>query len=682
MNMPPVQYSVTRLGGGTTNGGVSFPGGLDLTTPSLALQPGALRNVVNFECSQAGGYARIKGYERLDGRPSPHNGVFSIVQVNSFTNVPSNGQTITQAGSGATGVIITVNNVSGAYYMVVTKVTGTLNNSGAVTVGATAIGTTIVQTVQLNTLQIAQYNALAADNYRADIGAVPGSGSVLGVVGMNFNNVDQVYAFRASADGTVVNVYAASSSGWTLVPMLKIVSFTAGTEPSGGGTNYDPADGQVLTQGGVTATAKRIMWQSGSFGGVTGTAVGDMVITTPAGGNFAAGNATLADGTVVHLSGVQTQITLVPGLRFQFEKANFGGQLASRRIYGCDGTNKAFEFDGTTLAPIKTGNVPDAPSNICAHKEFLFLSQNSSLFYSGVGTPFKWGAVDGGGEIATGDTVAGLVTLPGSQTTATLGVFLRSNTAFLYGTDPTTFNYTTFNTGTGALQYTTQNLSDTFVLDDLGVITLKTTLNYGNFLPSTLTKNILPFIEQERSRACASSLNRAKSQYRIWFNDGFGLWITSINSTYLGSSVVFFPNPVLCADETDLAGGGMASYFGSNNGFVYQLDVGTSFDGGNIDAYITTVWDPIKSPRILKRFRAASIEMQGGSYAAINFGYQLGYGTPLIGQPANVNAESGFSGVPLWDSFVWDAFTWDGQTLFPSDVSITGTGENIQFTIR
>lgn len=672
MKMPKINYSVTRLGGGTTSGGISYPGGLDLTTPSLALQPGALRSVVNYECSQSGGYARIDGYERLDGRPAPHLGTYKIVQVSSFTNVPAVGNTITQAGSGATGVVILVNNVAGAYYVVVTKVTGTFANTGAITVSAVAIGSTIAQTFLVSSLLNAQYLALAADNYRADIGAVPGSGPILGVVGMVFNGVDNVYAFRANANASAVAIYKATSSGWVLVPYFKIVSFTVGSASA-------PVDGDTLTQGGVTATIQRVMWQSGLF--TANTAVGQLVITTPAGGNFSNSTATTTSGSTVTLSGPQTAITMVPGKRFQFDKGNFGGQLATRRIYGCDGTNQGFEFDGVTLAPITTGNSPDAPTNVCCHKDILFFSQDASFFYSGIGTPFKWDAIDGGGEVACGDTVTGMITLPGAQTTAAMGVLLRGNTSVLYGTDPSTFNYVTFNTGSGALPYSTQNLFDLFMLDDLGVITLQATLNYGNFNPSTLTKNILPFIEQERNKTIASALNRSKSQYRVFFSDGYGLWLTTVNQTFLGAGVVFFPNPVLCADETDLATGGMASYFGSTNGYVYQLDVGTSFDGGNIDAFATLAWDPVKSPRILKRFRSASVEMQGSAYAAISFGYHLGYGSSLIGQPANANYASGFSGTPFWDSMVWDNFVWDGQTLIPTDVPLDGTAENIQITI-
>lgn len=715
-----VKYATVRLGAGSNAMGQQYPGGLDLTTPSLALQPGALRDVLNFECAQSGGYARIQGYERYDGRTAPSTATTLIVQVASFTNTPTVGQVITQAGSGATATIIAVVTAP-TPYMAVTAVSGAFDYTGAITTpGPVAVGTAVTPMVSVSSQLAAQYLAAAADVYRALIGAVPGSGTLLGVVGMIFNNVDNVYAFRANVGGTAVNLYKSSAAGWVQVPFYNTVSFTNGggfqtLTPGAGGqtivagslevvsgtltvqnaagitvqgeldvssTQPVPADGDILTQGAVTATIQRVMSQSGSWDG--GTAIGQFVVTNPSGGSFAAGTATTTSGAVVTLSGVQTAITLSPGGHFEFVKANFSGQLVTRRIYGCDGINKCFEFDGTTLAPISTGLSPDVPSHICFHKNFLFVSQGSSVSYCGAGTPFKWSVVDGGGEIATGDTVTCMLTLPGDQTSPALGIYLRSNTSVLYGSDPTTFNYVSFNIGTGAIQRSAQNLFDTFVMDDLGVVTLKTTQNWGNFLPSTLTKNILPFILQERTKLIASSVQRSKSQYRIFFSDGYGLWVTMVNQQFLGTSVVLFPNPVFCVDEGENTVGTEITYFGSSDGlgYVYQMDIGTSFDGAAINAYITTAWNPIGSPRVLKRFRASSVEMQGSAYAQISFGYQLGYGSALIGQPNSVTAASGFSPTAMWDTFTWDAFVWDGQTLAPTDVDMTGTAENVQVTIR
>jgi hypothetical protein len=212
-------------------------------------------------------------------------------------------------------------------------------------------------------------------------------------------------------------------------------------------------------------------------------------------------------------------------------------------------------------------------------------------------------------------------------------------------------------------------------------VTLKTSLNYGNFLPTTLTKNILPFIQRQRGNLLASSLNREKSQYRLFFNDGYALYVTVLNQQYLGSALILYTGVVNCVDTTNLVGDDEATYAGSTDGYVYQLDVGTSFDGAAIEAFFTTAWDPIKSPRVLKRFRAASIEVQGSSYAEIAYGWQLGYMNDQIPQlpPADFPLNMGKSA--HWDQMVWDNFIWDGTGLSPTDVDETGTAENVRVTI-
>lgn len=671
--MVPVLLSTTMLGASVRGPNV-YPGGLDQTTPALALQNGALVDGVNYQVQITGGYGRIAGYERFDGRAAPSEASWIIVQVVSFTNVPSVGDAITQAGSGATGTVAAVNNVAGDYYMVVTRTSGTFNTTGVITkAGPITIGTATTTTADPTVQQQAQYANAAADIYRALILAVPGSGRILGVVAATFANVDYVFAFRNNAGGTAANLWKATASGWVQITLLNTVSFTAGGTAT-------PADGETLTQGGVTATIKRVMTRSGAW---TGTAAGAFVITNPSGGNFAAGAATTSGGATLTLSGIQTAITLLPDGRYQFDKGNFSGQSTTQRIYGCDGVNKGFEFDGETLAPITTGVAADMPTNVAIHKGHLFWSFASSLVYSGPGLPFMYLAINGGGEIATGAVITAMKTLPGSQATATLGVYQLAGSLILYGTDDSDWNLVALNTSSGAHRYSAQNLFDTFVFDDLGIITLQATLNFGNFASSSLTSNMLPFIVQNRTRVSASTINRTMGQYRVFFSNGSGLYLTTANQRYLGAIPVSFPNPVNVIDEHTTSEGDEVIYFGSSdsNGYVYQLDKGSSFDGADIDAFITLPWDFFRQPRVEKRYRRAAIEIQGNSWVNVSFGYQLGYGSPQILQPVARSYETDFTPAPVWDEFTWDEFIWDGQTLTPTTIELRGTAENIQVTL-
>jgi hypothetical protein len=223
-------------------------------------------------------------------------------------------------------------------------------------------------------------------------------------------------------------------------------------------------------------------------------------------------------------------------------------------------------------------------------------------------------------------------------------------------------------------------MSEAYSLDDKGVVTLTTTRRFGNFDSSTLTYPIRPFVQERRNLAVASGVNREKSQYRIFYSDGYGLYLTVANERLLGSMPVFFANPVTCWCEGETPDGSETSFFGSTNGFVYKMDIGPDFDGAPIPAAITLNFNAEGASRLLKRYRRASLEVSGTGYATFDFGYSLGYDTTDIDQAGTTTYAVPFVN-NRWDNFVWDTFYWDGRGLAPVEVQCDGTAENIALAV-
>lgn len=656
IKMPPVSYDV-----------VEIKGGWDTDTPTLSLAPGVARDCLNFEMAVSGGASRIGGYERLDGRTSPSDATFTIVQVTSFTNTPTTGQTLAGTSGGAhSGVIIVV----GANYMAITKVSGSFVVGETVTVGATTIGVVAATSVSITAEERAQYINLAADNYRADIGAVPGSGPVRGVVTYN----DVKYAFRDNAGATACEMYKSSASGWVKVDFEYEIGFS--------NANTSVGDGDTLTQGGVTATIRRVMVQTGTL--VSGTNTGRLVISVTAGGNFAAGAATSTGGGALTLSAIQTAITMAVGGKFEFDIANFFGQASGLRLYGCDGGNRMFEFDGTYFCPIATGVTPDTPKHLAAFKNHLFASVQSSAFHSGIGAPYAWTAVLGGSEIPTGDTVTGFKVLPGAQTASAMMIGGSKNAFILYGTSVANWNFVTYAQGVGVLDYSIQHLTETYFLGNRGVVGLQASQAYGNFAQATLTNSIKAFIKQKRLRVAYSTLSRERSQYRILFTDGYALYVTIVNGKTLGAMQVQFESAAYCAHAGETNAGDEVLLFGAaSGGYVYQMDKGSSFDGAAILTKLVFNFNSSKSPRTIKRYRKASVEMQATSYVAMRFGYSFAYASTYEIQPASTAHTSSLTTASYDSGVSWDqaGIYWDGQSIGPTEVDMVGNGENVQITI-
>ena len=758
LTTPKVNYDLIRLGGG-----------LDQVTPTLSLPPGVVRRAANFECSITGGYTRIAGYERFDGRPSPSAANYNIL-VCTFTATVTVGQTVTGSISAATGKVIAVTVAS----VVVTRETGTFVVNDVLNNGSGTVATiTAVQGVSADGLTDATYQNLAANDYRADITVVPGSGSVLGVAYYN----GTLYAWRNNAGGTAAVMHKSTSTGWAAVSLGKELSFTAGgglvsatgtlilstgaagsidtltvngvsiisgavsfvtslaatatalaanisahtsvpeytasavgttvtitaatggtgangfvvaatyttltgstTNMTGGAFGSTLVDGIVITgvTSGATATVSRVVLESGSF--AAGTAVGRFIFATQTGTFQSEFVKNAANVNIATIAGNSSNITLPIGGRYETTVANFGGGTANYKLYGVSGVNNAFEFDGTTYVPIKTGMAVDTPSHICFHKQHLFLSFGASVQFSALGLPYQWVPLLGAGEIAMNAEVTNLLVLPGDQSSGALGIYTRSDTSVLYGTSSATFSLSTFNSGTGAFPYTAQNMDQAYVLDDRGIMSLGTSLNFGNFVPAALTMNIPKFIEQHRGLSVGSTVNRDKGQYRVFFSDGSALYLTILNGRILGSMPMQFQHSINCAIDSEGTTGGTVQFFGSTNGYVYQMDLGTSFDGDFIPANINLVYNSIKSPRILKRYRKAAVELSGDSYAEIQFGYDLGYRTTALTQAEDASYQNDLRS-SYWDEMVWDNFVWDGSDISPSEIEVSGTAENIAIRI-
>ncbi len=85
-----------------------FKGGLNTEDPALSLPNGELIDVMNYEPVTRGGYRRIDGYERFDGRLLASQAVYHTVDFDAGEHEPQIGETLQGATSTALGVVLAV----------------------------------------------------------------------------------------------------------------------------------------------------------------------------------------------------------------------------------------------------------------------------------------------------------------------------------------------------------------------------------------------------------------------------------------------------------------------------------------------------------------------------------------------------------------------------------------------
>ena len=221
-----------------------FPlnGGLDVVTPALSVDPGFCLAMVNYEPYYNGGYRRIDGYERFDGRSKPSNGTAYGFQMSALTGITGVGtftstsatnvyQPGTGVTSGATGIVvaaITTYSISGTttntqYWAALTNISGTFATGEKIYVGTTTSTGTILTTPSADYgpggtgtdgyLYTAEFEFGAQNYYRQQIQTVPGVGNILGV----WQNGSNVYAVRGTSTNTgtpALMWLSTSTHGW------------------------------------------------------------------------------------------------------------------------------------------------------------------------------------------------------------------------------------------------------------------------------------------------------------------------------------------------------------------------------------------------------------------------------------------------------------------------------------
>jgi hypothetical protein len=400
------------------------------------------------------------------------------------------------------------------------------------------------------------------------------------------------------------------------VPLYYELSFTVGTT--------QPAEGSTITQGGVTATVKRVVLESGAW---SGTAAGRYIITAPSGGSFAAGalaggaGTVPAAGTGVYLG---SAITLSPGGSVATDLYNFTGSTSTIRLYGCDGVNREFELGDDILVPLTTGMGSIRATCVRAHKYHLFFAFIGSLQHSSIGLPYQWSPITGAGEIGTGDTITNLLSIGGSESNAALMVLCSKSIHVLYGNsaaDP--WRFITQSRVSGAQRRAAFDIGGVVAFTTVGAVNYPTTQAFGNFLWERLSLKIDPLV---KGKIVDTSVHvTATSKWRLFFSDGTGLCgfpatRRQSDGTQAQSwdwTVLSLPTRIVMAVEGDISGIAR-TFYGDINGAIYEADVGRSFAGAPISYSITFAPLTQGSPLMIKSYKGLQIELVPESACVIN----------------------------------------------------------------
>jgi hypothetical protein len=304
--------------------------------------------------------------------------------------------------------------------------------------------------------------------------------------------------------------------------------------------------------------------------------------------------------------------------------------------------------------------------------------------------PLNFSGFLGAGEFGLGDEGTSLNSIVGNV----LIVSTTRETRGLFGTGVADWELRIVAEQSGSLLYGSQKIDTVYSLDDLGITSVARSDQFGDFVSATVSQKIQPLVIQQRPNFTDSTIVRESNQYRLYFDDNSFLIMyvpagsqsesrTSLTRRHSVAEfgVGVYPIPVTQIYNTDDETGKERSYFvtddATNEGFVFEDQIGKNFDGDVIPASIRTVFNHLGTPAKRKRFRRADIELNAPSSLALKVLTELSYSaadTKVNTEDIVVSGGGGF-----YDVSNFDEITWDGQTVPTARAELNGTGTNIGF---
>jgi hypothetical protein len=610
---------------------VEIKGGLITNISPLQqgiLAPGSARTLINFEPSIEGGYRRIRGYNKFEA-----------------DYVPPYGEPVVQ-GSGQTGASLEVANIFVAP-----------QNGDTFELES--------ETYQITGVTFNNSNKTATLTVTPSLVSSPADKAPL----VFDNNTEVIKALAYFQQKAVVyrgaDLWASDTAGWVKIskpsygPILVDGAGQTGTNLVVDGFTSSPQVGDTFSLAGVEKVYT-VQGFTGSTITITPTLASSPADNAPL--TFLSSNRSLAG---VH----------------RFSRYNFTG---TSRIIVVDGVNRPFKYNGT-LFTVLTGAPSDVvgAAHVANFKNHIFFAKGNTLTFTAPYTDDNFSVADGAGLITVPHTITGLIVFREQ-----LIIFSTNTIHRLIGNTISDFQLQPISQDIGCVRTDTiQEVGgDVAFLGPDGVRLLSATDRIGDFGLAVASRPIQSEVNAlvSGNTSFASCVIRGKNQYRL-----FGYSDSRTRSTSFGVLATQFADQtaqgmawaetrgiqVYVADSIySNADNREVILFANKDGYVYRMDVGSSFDGMNIPAIYYTPFFAVTDPRVRKTFYRLTtyVDPEGSLGGSVT--PRLDFDDKGVIQPSEVTFDANIASGSRYGTSVYGISTFGGKLRNTITAQLVGSG--------
>ena len=381
------------------------------------------------------------------------------------------------------------------------------------------------------------------------------------------------------------------------------------------------------------------------------------------------------------------------------------GGKAKHVLYNLDGNDKVIFVDGNnypatyntsgnTLTAITGSTDVLGAENVAVFKDTAFYAKGNNLYFTAPFTVDDFSAANGAGSINVANEITGLAVFRDQ-----LIVFTTDSIKRITGNTAADFQVSPITDRIGCVNGDTiQEVGgDIMYLAPDGIRLLSATDRIGDFgldiASDPIAKDANTFLGSTPN--FCSVLMREKAQYRIFayieseqHEAAKGLIATKFISQG-ASGISWSETKGIKAYVADSRYSGTAETvaFANTDGYVYELDTGSSFDDLPIEAIYESPYMPLSDPQMRKSFYKMTLyaEPTGSMSLDLNVKYDFGSTTNTgVIQPATQNIESTGTAVFIFgeSNSVFNTSTYGGELDKIYNTNIVGSGKTIALRIE
>ena len=361
-----------------------------------------------------------------------------------------------------------------------------------------------------------------------------------------------------------------------------------------------------------------------------------------------------------------------------------------------DGSNYPVEYDGSDNSlTVLNGSTDLLGSDyVSVFKGTAFYAKGNTLYFSAPLSVGDFSAANGAGSINVASDITGLIVFRDQ-----LIVFTQNSIKRLTGTTSADFVVTPITDRIGCVNGDTiQEVGgDIMYLAPDGIRLLSATDRIGDFAldvaSDPIAKDAFNFLNSTANYA--SVLLREKAQYRIFAfveseqsATAKGLIATKFVSQ--GGSGIGWSSTsgikAYIADST-YAGNSEVILFANTDGYVYEMETGSSFDGTPIEAIYESPYMPISDPQVRKTLYKMTLyaEPTGNMELDVNIKYDFDIktGNRVIQPPTDIISSTGlFTSTYGSTAAVFGSSTYGGQLDNVYNLNLVGSGKTVAIRIE